>query len=103
MISVPTSIARWVSLRLNNTTANPVSPNLAHNGFSDEISGQLSRIAWQAGPRQTPNCVSEMKGGLQWNTLILSASLHHIMSAKTNLVDESIVRFFVFHSVQYQY
>jgi hypothetical protein len=49
-ISVPTPIARWVSLSLDNTTANPVSSGLAHNGFPDEKSGQLSRITWQAGP-----------------------------------------------------
>jgi hypothetical protein len=50
MVSMPTAIARGVSLRLDDTTANPISPDLAHNGFSDEISGELSRIAWQAGP-----------------------------------------------------
>ena len=72
-ISMPTSIARWVSLCLDNTTANPVSPDLAHNGFPDEISGQLRRIAWQAGPRQPPDFASEMKRLLQWNTPILSA------------------------------
>jgi hypothetical protein len=46
-----TPIAGWVSLCFDNATTDPVSPDLAHNGFSDEISGQLSRIAWQAGPR----------------------------------------------------
>lgn len=52
MISMTTRIAWWVSLRLDNTTAHPVSAGLAHNGFSDEIFGQLSRTSWQASPRE---------------------------------------------------
>jgi hypothetical protein len=47
---MPTPIARGVSFCLDNTTADPVSPGLAHNGFSNKISGQLSGITWQAGP-----------------------------------------------------
>ena len=72
-ISMPTPIVWWVSLGLDNATANPVSPDPAHNGFSDEISGQLSRITWQAGPCQPPDFGIEMQRGLQWNTLILAA------------------------------
>jgi len=62
-----TRITRRVSFCLDNTTANPVSPSLAHS-FSDEISGQLSRITWQAGPRKPLYFMSEMKRVLQWNT-----------------------------------
>jgi hypothetical protein len=50
MIRMTTWIAWWVSLCLDNTTAHPVSPGLAHNSFPDEISGQRSCITWQAGP-----------------------------------------------------
>jgi hypothetical protein len=81
-ISMPTPIARWVSLRLDNTTGNSVSSDLAHNGFSDEIYGQFSRILWQTGPCQWPDFVSEMKRGLQWNTLILWQAPLHIMREK---------------------
>jgi hypothetical protein len=41
--------ARSVSLCFDNTTADPIFPGLAHNGFPDEISGQFSRITWQTG------------------------------------------------------
>jgi hypothetical protein len=45
------AIARWISLCLDDTTAYPVSPGFAHNGLPDEISGKLSRLTGQAGPR----------------------------------------------------
>jgi hypothetical protein len=45
-----TSIAWWIGLSFDNTTADPVSPSEAHNRFSDEISGQLNRVTWQIGP-----------------------------------------------------
>jgi hypothetical protein len=48
---MPTPIARWVSFCLDNTTANPIPADLAHNGFSDEKSGQIRRITRQTGPR----------------------------------------------------
>src|SRR5262249_522463 len=56
--------------RLDNSTAHPGSPNLTHNGFSDEKSGQLDRICWQADPRQAANFE---KRGLQWSALTLVA------------------------------
>jgi hypothetical protein len=50
-VCMPALVTRWVSLGLDNTAGNPVSPDLAHNGFSDEISSQVNRIRWQTGPR----------------------------------------------------
>src|SRR5580704_10767162 len=49
MIRMPTAIAWWVSLCLDDTTAHPVSPGFAHKRFPNKISGQLSRISRQAG------------------------------------------------------
>ena len=49
-IGMPTPIARGISLGLNNPAAELASCGLAHNGFPDEVSGQLRRITWQAGP-----------------------------------------------------
>jgi hypothetical protein len=50
-IGMSTPIARRVGFCLDNTAANPVSPDLAHNGFPDEIGSELGRIGRQAGPR----------------------------------------------------
>ena len=49
-IGMTTGIARWVSLGLDDTTAHGVSPGLTHQGFPDEIAGQLGGITRQAGP-----------------------------------------------------
>ena len=79
MISMATPIARWVSLCLDKSHQSLIlfRPVLRTMVLPDEISGQLSRIIWQAGRRQPPGFVSEMKRGLQWNTLIrLPGAIH---------------------------
>ena len=67
-VGMTAPIARWVGLRLDDATAHPLPAHLAHDGFADEKSGQLSRINRQAGPREPANFV---KCGLQWRVLIL--------------------------------
>ncbi|MGB6112662.1 MAG: hypothetical protein WBG35_16165, partial [Acidobacteriaceae bacterium] len=64
-IRMATRISGWVGLGLDDTAAQPASPDRAHDGFSDEISGQLSRIRWQTAPRQRLHLMREMRGGLQ--------------------------------------
>ena len=49
-IGMPARIAWGISLCLDNAAANPVSPHVADDRLPNKISGQLSRIDWQAGP-----------------------------------------------------
>src|ERR1700733_5392240 len=69
-VSIASRIARRVSLRLDNPSADPAPPGLPHNGLPDEIPRQLSRSNWQASPRQPPDLMtpvpeSKMRRSLQ--------------------------------------